>query len=130
MTSYFKALSDTIKGEKAAVARESVPEELGRMHINDLMNRHPFHPYTDETHALGEGGHPCWKKNKAFYECMKVFDGQIMEKADPDEEDRPVPLHMRHVSCYYPEKTELMQCLSRHKRAERAKTEAESGNPK
>ena len=134
MTSYFKQISDAIKGEKDSVARERVPEHLQKMHINEIMERHPYHPYHPDVTKQGDS-HPCYKQNEEFYTCMHAFEGKFMEgKKDDQGNPVPFPLHMRHVSCYWPQKIDLMKCLSSQKRkemaAKKAAEEAEAGGQK
>jgi hypothetical protein len=85
---------DWLRGDDAVLYRP-VPEELGKRHINQLLHRHPFHPYN----AQLPKDHSCSAANEAFFQCMS---------ARPED----TPLHMKHVACYHPFKIDLMKCIA------------------
>ncbi|KAG8345349.1 hypothetical protein TRVL_03817 [Trypanosoma vivax] len=99
---YFQRAINWMYGDTAYLQRVP-PADIGEMHINELLGRHPFHPFD----PVMKTDHPCSDCNALFYKCM------VSEEFDGYE------LHMKHVSCYSPYKTDLMKCLAREKRLER-----------
>jgi hypothetical protein len=81
-----------IRGEDDVLYKQ-VPPAIGNAHITELLGRHPFHPFDPDMSA----DHPCAAQNRAFFQCMSGRNA--------DE-----PLHMKHVNCYHPFKTDLMKC--------------------
>ena len=90
---------DWIRGDDAFLFKP-IPEDLKKKHITEIMGKHPFHPYREDLPK----GHVCEAKNEAFFRCMS---------ARPAEE----VLHMKHVNCYHPFKTDLMKCFADEERA-------------
>ena len=95
---YFKKTINWMYGDDAKLHKQ-VPEDLGKMHINDLLGRHPFYPYDPEISK--NSSHPCYKTNEIFFTCLS------------SDEFKEMPLHMKHVSCYHPYKVDHMKCLVR-----------------
>jgi hypothetical protein len=81
-----------VRGEDDFMYKQ-VPPQLGNAHITELLGRHPFHPYNPTLPA----GHPCQQLNELFFRCMS-------DRAADEA------LHMKHVNCYHPYKTDLMKC--------------------
>jgi hypothetical protein len=115
---YFRRSIDWFYGENAYL-QQQVPKEVGEKHINELLGRHPWHPYSPSLSP----GHPCFDLNAVFGECMD------------SEPIRDLELHLKHVNCYHPYKVDLMQCLTKVKRMERERqlqkespTPAEAGD--
>ncbi|EAN85731.1 hypothetical protein C3747_211g339c [Trypanosoma cruzi] len=100
---YFRRAIDWMYGDTAYLQKMPSPE-IGEKHINELLGRHPFHPFDPEM----KPDHPCYNANAIFYNCMTADHVEGYE------------LHMKHVSCYFPYKTDLMKCLSGEKRRARA----------
>lgn len=98
-----------IRGEDDVLFKQ-VPPEVGKAHINDLLHRHPFHPYNPDLPA----DHPCAPQNAAFLACMT---------GRPEGEE----LFMKHVNCYHTFKTDLMKCLAAEKRKERLRASQAEG---
>ena len=94
-------VADFIRGEDAILTRY-VPKELQEKHINQVLNRHPYHPYDPEM----KPEHPCFDANDMFKQCM-------------DSQDEDSGLHMKHVNCFMPYKTELMKCFANEKKVAR-----------
>jgi hypothetical protein len=99
---YFRRSIDWFYGDDAFLQR-TVPPEVGTKHINDLLGRHPFHPF-DPTMTKE---HVCYDLNAVFGACMH------------SDEIKDLQLHLKHVNCYHPHKVELMKCLTKYKREER-----------
>ena len=122
-STYIQSAVDFIRGEEGKWKDQQVPPELGNKHITELLGRHPFHPYSPEVSK--DPSHMCHAANEAFYQCMKAFDGAMVDnKEDGGPEQVPMPLHMKHVSCYHPYKVDLMKCTVKAKRLERKAAEA------
>lgn len=99
---YFRRTIDWFYGDDAYLQR-TVPEELGKKHVNELLGRHLWHPYDPDLPS----DHPCFETNAIFARCMGHPDNSELE------------LHMKHVTCYHPMKVDLMKCLTREKRRQR-----------
>eukprot|EP00760_Papus_ankaliazontas_P020980 PhM_4_TR18620/c1_g1_i1/m.27189 len=99
---------DKMRGEEGRLMASEVPEQIGKMHINELMGRHPYHPFDPDLPR----DHVCAELNATFYQCMSAM---------PED----LPLHNKHVNCYHPYKVDLMKCLTKQKRLERKKAEEE-----
>ena len=102
-------VADWIRGDDAVMYKQ-VPAAIGKMHVTELMGRHPYHPFNPEL----KREHPCAQMNADFFQCMDY----VPRKDDPEE------LHQRHVRCYHPYKRQLMKCLVTAKKADRAAAEA------
>eukprot|EP00667_Euglena_gracilis_P024437 EG_transcript_28112 len=74
------------------------------IHITELKGQHFFHPYNPDMDAM----HPCAEHNHKLLQC---FEDDI--KAQPE-----APLRAHHVQCFLV-KSELMVCLTKHKKAQR-----------
>jgi hypothetical protein len=112
------SMIDFIKGEEGKWRDQVVPPSIGKQHINQLLGRHPFHPYSPDISK--DPSHPCHTVNEAFFKCMSSFDGALDEATG-----EPVELHQKHVCCYHPQKVDLMKCLTKLKREERLKKQQE-----
>jgi hypothetical protein len=99
---YFRRAIDWFHGDDAYLQR-MVPEDLGKKHVNELLGRHPWHPYDPNMTVE----HPCFEANALFAQCMGHPDNAEYE------------LHMKHVACYHPMKVDLMKCVTREKRRQR-----------
>lgn len=108
---YFRRAIDFFYGENACLYRQ-VPEEVGQKHINELLGRHPFHPYQPDM----PNTHECKEINDLFYACMTHEDSVGYE------------LHMKHVNCYFPYKVDLMKCLTSHNKKVRQNSTNGSAN--
>ncbi len=100
---WIQAGVDWLRGEDAFMYK-SVPDEVGKKHVTELLHQHPFHPFDPKIH--GDATHPCYHANLVFYQCMASM-----------EED--MKLHMKHVNCYHPYKTDLMKCLVKYRKAQK-----------
>ena len=101
---------DWLRGEDAYLYKQ-VPPEIGKAHVTTLLGQHPFHPFDP---AIADRAHTCFKENATFFQCMSAM---------PED----MELHMKHVNCYHPYKTDLMKCLVRHRQALRAAAAAAEG---
>ena len=99
---YFRRGIQWFYGDDAYL-QQLMPDEVGKKHVNELLGKHPWHPYVP---TLPEE-HPCFAQNALFGQCM----------SDPAHEH--LELHMKHVTCYHPMKVELMKCVSREARKQR-----------
>lgn len=90
---------DFIRGDDAFMHKQ-VPPEVGRKHVTELLHQHPFHPFSEDVVKAGPS-HMCYQQNMIFFQCMTAMG----------EKDSNMPLHMKHVNCYHPYKTDLMRCL-------------------
>ncbi|SCU66494.1 uncharacterized protein TEOVI_000031700 [Trypanosoma equiperdum] len=99
---FFRRAANWMYGDSSYLQR-TPPPELGDRHINELLSRHPFHPFDPEMSSE----HPCSENNSLFYSCMTSDEVEGYE------------LHMKHVTCYFPYKVNLMKCLSRERRLAR-----------
>lgn len=104
---YFRRTIDWMYGKEAYLQRYPSPD-VGTKHINDLLGRHPFHPYN----AALIPSDACYEPNTIFYECMT---GDHVEGYET---------HQKHVACYYPYKLDLMKCVASEKRKARLEREA------
>ena len=84
-------------GNDESFLTRPLPPELQNKHVNQILNRHDFHPYRPNL----DKSHECSKQNDKFYQCMVSL---------PEE----LELYQKHVQCYYPLKVELMKCFVRH----------------
>mmetsp|Transcript_60739 Transcript_60739/g.70452 ORF Transcript_60739/g.70452 Transcript_60739/m.70452 type:complete len:128 (+) Transcript_60739:170-553(+) len=109
---YFRRSINWFYGEEAWM-QQQVPEDLGKKHVNELLGRHPWHPFDPEMPS----SHPCAEQNAFFAQCMGHKDFEDLE------------LHMKHVTCYHPMKVDLMKCLSREKRRAKAAAVATTDSP-
>lgn len=99
-----QSVIDWIRGDDAILAKP-LPKALAEKHINEVMNRHPFHPFDPELPS----DHMCGTLNAVFGKCM-------------EEKPLDMPLHLKHVNCYHPHKVELMKCLVKARRRDSAST--------
>lgn len=100
---YFRRGINWFYGE-AAYLNQPVPEEIGKKHVNELLGRHPWHPYNPDLPQ----SHPFFQQNALFGQCMGHPDNESLE------------LHMKHVTCYHPMKVDLMKCVASEARRQRA----------
>ncbi|EPY38220.1 hypothetical protein AGDE_05711 [Angomonas deanei] len=110
---YFRRAIDWMYGDDAYL-QKTVNKEIGDKHINELLGRHPYHPYDPEM----KPDHPCHEMNAIFFDCMEADHVEGYE------------LHQKHVACFWPYKVDLMKCLAHEKRVARAlkeKNEKEAG---
>ncbi|ORC92360.1 uncharacterized protein TM35_000031130 [Trypanosoma theileri] len=103
---YFRRAINWMYGDNAYL-QKLPPKEIGEKHVNELLGRHPFHPYDPEM----KPEHPCYEHNIMLYSCMTADHVEGYE------------LHMKHVSCYFPYKTDLMKCLAAERRRARLSSE-------
>jgi hypothetical protein len=96
---YFRRSINWFYGDDAYLQR-NVPEALGKKHVNELLGRHPWHPYDPQLPP----NHPCAEFNALFAQCMGHPDNAELE------------MHMKHVTCYHPMKVDLMKCIVREKK--------------
>eukprot|EP00759_Apiculatamorpha_spiralis_P039493 PhF_6_TR38347/c0_g1_i1/m.57165 len=87
---------DTIRGPEATLLAQRIPPALEGKHVNELLGRHPYHPYNPDLPT----SHPCYQLNQQFFQCM-------------ESQPKEFELHQKHVSCYHPTKVELMKCIVR-----------------
>lgn len=78
-------------------------KDIGEKHINELLGRHPYHPFNPDM----KPDHHCFKENSLFFECMEADHVEGYE------------LYQKHVACYFPYKTDLMKCIAKEKRQHR-----------
>ncbi|AIN97476.1 hypothetical protein LPMP_191350 [Leishmania panamensis] len=111
---YFRRAIDWMYGDDAYL--QNLPtKDLGNKHINELLGRHPYHPYDPDMKA----DNPCYKFNTLFHECMEADHVNGYE------------LYQKHVACYFPYKVDLMKCIATEKRRHRMEMEAlEAKGPK
>jgi hypothetical protein len=105
---WIQAGIDWLRGDDAIMYKQ-VPEEVGKRHVTELLHQHPFHPFDPEIHK--DKDHMCYKENLTFFQCMASMDENMK-------------LHMKHVNCYHPYKTDLMKCLVKWRRAQKQVAEA------
>lgn len=104
---YFRRTIDWMYGDNAPLQRLPT-NDVGEKHINELLGKHPYHPYNPNMPVDS----PCYEYNKVMFECMEADHVEGYE------------LHQKHVACYQPYKVDLMKCLAREKRLLREKMEA------
>ena len=90
---------DWVRGDDAIMFKQ-VPEALGKKHVTELLHQHPWHPFVPDM----ERSHPCFASNQLFGQCMAAMPEHF-------------ELHMKHVNCYHPYKTDLMKCLVRYRKS-------------
>ena len=100
---YFRRALNFMYGDEALLLQRTVPPEVGRKHVTELLGRHPFHPFDPQMPAE----HECSERNAMFGQCMTATQFEGLE------------LHMKHVNCFHPYKVDLMKCLVRSARAQR-----------
>jgi hypothetical protein len=110
-SSGIQAAVDWIRGDDAFLAKPVAPE-IGRKHVTELLGQHPFHPFNPE--LLQQQAHMCYQQNLLFFQCMTAME----------QKDAGMPLHMKHVNCYHPYKTDLMKCLVQFRKQEKEKLAA------
>lgn len=104
---YFRRAINWMYGDDAFL--HNLPTgDVGEKHINELLGRHPYHPFDPEMKA----DHPCYELNYTFYQCMEADHVEGYE------------LYQKHNACYFPYKVDLMKCLAREKRKAREAREA------
>lgn len=118
-SSWLQSAATFLKGDSAYLDEE-VPPQLGSRHINELLQRHLFHPYDPK--IAEDASHPCWAENDTFFKCMDGLRGVPLHEGETEE----MPLHMKHVTCYHPHKVQLMKCLVKAKREARAAVSAQA----
>eukprot|EP01065_Artemidia_motanka_P047089 TRINITY_DN7295_c0_g1_i1.p2 TRINITY_DN7295_c0_g1~~TRINITY_DN7295_c0_g1_i1.p2 ORF type:complete len:120 (+),score=49.20 TRINITY_DN7295_c0_g1_i1:61-420(+) len=98
-------LSGLAAGQQAIDSEHSMLEKKipAELHITRALGQHPYHPYDPEM----DPARPCVAENGEFFECMEGL------------RDSGWLLHQKHVECFT-QKTELMRCLVREKKAARA----------
>ena len=104
---------DWLYGEDAVLHKPMparVADDLGGKHVNELLGRHPWHPWDPKLPAE----HPCHALNAAFGQCMASCP-------------EGMKMHMKHVTCFDPHKTDLMRCLTKAKRDARNAEAAAAG---
>ena len=108
---WIQSTIDWIRGDDAILYKQ-VPEDVGKKHVTELLHQHPFHPFSPEVHD--DKSHMCYNENLKFYQCMASM---------PED----MKLHMKHVNCYHPYKTDLMKCLVRYKKFLREQQQQQNG---
>ena len=117
---------------------------MSSLHINELLNRHPYYPYDKDITEKYNGftinhetkkpflKHQCYDQNEYFFKCMEKYKDAIVpisnNSTSQNDEFKPMPLYLKHVNCYYPEKVELMKCLSKATKANKEKHKIEANN--
>lgn len=96
---YFRRTINWMYGDDAYLHKYP-SKDIGDMHVNEVLGRHPYHPYDPEMKA----GSPCAKLNAIFFECMEADHVEGFET------------YQKHVACYHPYKVDLMKCLAAEKR--------------
>lgn len=96
---YFRRAINWMYGEDAYL--QNLPtKDIGEKHVNELLGRHPYHPYDPDM----KPDHPCYEYNTVFYECMEADHVEGYET------------YQKHVACYFPYKVDLMKCIAKEKR--------------
>ena len=106
---YFRRGIDWFHGDYRYLM-DKVPEDVGEKHVNELLGRHPYHPFDPAMPAA----HPCFEMNDVFGACMS------------SEALKELPLHLKHVNCFHPWKVDLMKCITSYNRQQKAASTAPS----